>query len=37
MNRRIRLPVSIGALTVVIFLWGAMPLKRKRNKKRCPK
>ena len=35
MNRRIRLPVSIGALTVVIFLWGQC-LKHKRNKKEMP-
>jgi ABC-type nitrate/sulfonate/bicarbonate transport system substrate-binding protein len=32
MKQRIRLPVSIGALTVVIFLWGAMPQARAQQK-----
>ncbi len=32
MKRRIRLPVSISALTVFIFLWGAMPQARAQQK-----
>ena len=32
MKRRIRLPVSIGVLTVVIFLWGVMPQAQAQQK-----
>ena len=32
MKRRIRLPVSISALTVFIFLWGAMPQAQAQQK-----
>jgi ABC-type nitrate/sulfonate/bicarbonate transport system substrate-binding protein len=32
MKRRIRLPVSISALTVFIFLWGAIPQARAQQK-----